>query len=334
MASHALRDLKRPLTEIVSEPPAHEPKVAINEIPSVHSINSKGIEFIVEGLIAAGTVNGLTGEAGCGKTTLTTALAGSVSCGVDFLGHRCEKRPVLILDRENTLPIVQERLSRLGIQDGSNLKIWGSWLAEDAPMPGGACVKAWVQATDPKPLIIVDSLIAFLDGDENDARVVRAFMQQFRDLANLGATVIFLHHSGKGESSRAYRGSSDIKASIDVGYLLTNLGEGQLDRLRLKAFKTRFTVITDLILHYLDGQFTADDRPEAVAQTVTQQLTALLRGNPGVTTRKFQQLAVTAGLGERRAFDFLKDGVEAGCVRRERGLRNSIAHYLNEDFHE
>jgi hypothetical protein len=71
-------------------------------------------------------------------------------------------------------------------------------------------------------------------------------MSQLRRLADMGAAVIVLHHSGKGESARDYRGSSDIKAAIDVGYLLTNMGDGGLDRLRLKAFKTRFQVDTDL----------------------------------------------------------------------------------------
>jgi hypothetical protein len=276
-------------------------KVRIPEIPSVHSFDLNGIEFVVAGLVAESAVTAITGDAGIGKTTLATALAGSVSRGVDFMGRRCTQRSVLILDRENTAPIVQERLQRLRIQDGSALKIWGSWLEEPAPEPGAVCILEWVQACQPKPLLIVDSLIAFLNGDENDANTVRTFMQQLRRLADMGAAVIVLHHSGKGETSRKYRGSSDFKASIDVGYNVTNFGGNQLQRLRLEAFKTRFAVETDLVVSYVDGQFPCDDRPNAVVRTVNEQLQELLRQNPGIKTAEFEKRAGELKLGWGRA---------------------------------
>ena len=59
----------------------------------------------------------------------------------------------------------------------------------------------------------------------------------------MGATPVLLHHIGKSGTSRDYRGSSDYKASIDIGYKLTNLGDGaRLSTLELKPFKQRFSV--------------------------------------------------------------------------------------------
>jgi hypothetical protein len=304
--------------------------VKIDEIPSVLSMSSDGIEFIVPGLIASSAVTAITGDAGAGKTTFATALAGHVACGAEFLGRGCLQRPVLILDRENTAPVVQERITRLRIQDGSSLRIWGGWLPDEAPEPGATVILEWIDRCNPKPLIIVDSLIAFLAGDENDAQVVRAFMQQLRNLADAGAAVVVLHHSGKGESTRDYRGSSDFKASIDVGYSLSSFGEGCLDRLRLKAFKTRFVVVSDLILRYSDGEFTADEKPNTVNATVTAQLTELLRTNPGIKSKEFEEKAANARLGWNRARQFLKDGLASGSVRSESGARNVRFHYLVE----
>lgn len=306
-------------------------RVKIDEIPSVHSVSSAGIEFIIPGLIASSAVTAITGDAGAGKTTFATALAGCVACGTEFLGRESLQRPVLILDRENTAPIVQERLTRLRIQDGSGLRIWGGWLPDEAPEPGASVILEWVDRCNPKPLIIVDSLIAFLDGDENDAQVVRAFMQQLRNLADAGAAVVVLHHSGKGESSRKYRGSSDFKASIDVGYTLANLGGRELDRLRLEAFKTRFTVTADLILHYADGCFLSDERPNSVSRTVTEQLTDLLRQNPGIRSTDFEALAGERGLGRDRGRQFLRDGVSIGSIRQTGGPKNSKFNYLTGD---
>jgi hypothetical protein len=304
-----------------------ERQMRIEDIPSVFTLNSQGIQWAVEGMIAEGSITGFCGEAGGGKSTAITALAGHVAAGVDFLGRRCAPRQVLIEDRENPLPVIVERFERLGVQDGGGLKIWGAWLPQPVPQPAASSIQAWVERSHPKPLIIIDSLIAFLEGDENDAAVMRAFMQQLRTLADLGAAVIVLHHSGKGEATRNYRGSSDFKASIDVGYTLTNLGEGQLDRLRLKAFKTRFTVVSDLILYYRDGQFTADDRPAAVTETVTAQLVALLQQNPGISAREFEQKAADAGLGWGRARQFINDGKSTGSIRQERGPRNQLFHF-------
>jgi hypothetical protein len=224
----------------------------------------------------------LVGEPGHGKSTVATALGYCISKGIEFAGHKCSKRPVLILDRENGIDVLQERFARLGIENEGGPIVWGAWLECEAPSPAAGVMLDWTSRTDPKPVIIVDSAIAFLEGDENSATAVRAFMSQMRQLANLDAAVILLHHSGKAETSKDYRGSSDFKGSIDVGFNVRNCGEGQLTKVRLTAFKSRFTVDRSLILEYRDGQFHVDERPHAVARTVTEQLTELLRNNAGI----------------------------------------------------
>jgi hypothetical protein len=303
----------------------------IDAIKSVYAFNSAGMEFAIDGVIACSAVTSITGDAGAGKTTLATALGAHVACGEDFLGRCCTQRKVLILDRENTVPVVQERLTRLHIQDGGDLKIWGAWNGTEAPEPSAPSLLRWVVQTIPKPLVIVDSFIAFVNGDENDSYIVRTFMQQLRRLADAGAGVVVLHHTGKGESSRHYRGSSDFKAAIDVGFSLANVGGGsRLERLRLKAFKTRFTVENDLIITYADGQFSADNRPNAVSRTVTQQLTELLRQNSGICSGEFEELASKRNLGRDRARQFLRDGVTTGDIRQEKGAKNSHFNYLAE----
>ena len=59
-----------------------------------------------------------------------------------------------------------------------------------------------------QPLLIYDSqLIEFNPGSEQSSTETRAFMRHFRALANLGATIVILHHTGKAETSKPYRGS-------------------------------------------------------------------------------------------------------------------------------
>jgi hypothetical protein len=221
--------------------------------------------------------------------------------------------------------VVVERFDRLGINDGPNFKVWGGWAEEEPPSPFSPIVLEWAAGCEPKPLIIVDSLVSFHGGDENDATETRAFMQGFRRLADLGATVIVLHHSGKGDSSREYRGSSDIKASIDVGYCLANLGDSsQLGTLRLKAFKARFNVLPEVILQYRAGRFEIDGR--GPVQTVAESLRDLLIANPAIQAQRFQDLARDKNLGRNQARTFLDNGFHAGTIRKDKGLHNTLSY--------
>jgi len=287
----------------------------IENIKTVADYSGTSIEYVYPGMLAIGTVNLLTGDAGSGKTSYATFIAHQASA----------ERPVLYLDRENPLPVKIELLNRLGVSDGGNLKIWGGWCEREPPGPDSATLLSWVKACEPKPLLIWDSLISFhTSGDENDAGETRRYMQGYRRLADLGATVLALHHSGKGESTKDYRGSSDIKASIDTGWHLANFGEGRLERLRLRAFKCRFAVPSDLILTYAEGRFTSD--ATNTVRTVTELLIDLLKAHPGIKAADFQALARDKGLGRDRARQFLESGVEAHRIRQDKGDHGAKLH--------
>jgi archaellum biogenesis ATPase FlaH len=316
-----------PQDEETSSSRTNEPRIqSISDVASIRTYASQRIEFLVEDLIAAGTVNVLTGESGAGKTTLVTAICAAVDRGEPFAGLVTQRRPVLILDRENPLPIVVERFDRLGIQDGENFHVWGGWATEEPPTPFAPIVMRWVKICDPKPLIVVDSLVSFHGGNENDATETRAYMHGFRRLADLGATIIVLHNSGKGESSKDYRGSSDIKASVDVAYHLANIGANpsRLELLCLKTFKARFTVQPETIFRCVGGRFRIDSR--SPSQTKTDLLRQLLIANPGIKGLEFEALASDKGLGRDRARKFLKDSIDSGAVQALSGSFNTHFH--------
>jgi hypothetical protein len=303
-------------------------RVDIDQIPAIRSFDSAGIEFVIEGLIARGSVTMLSGESGHGKSTVVTGMADAIANGKPFAGRVCSQRQVLILDRENGIDVIQERFNRLGIEDENGLKVWGGWLESEAPIPGATVILDWVAKTVPKPVVIVDSVIAFLDGNENSASEVREFMKQLRLLANAGATVIALHHTGKAETSQEYRGSSDFKGSIDVGITVRNFGEGELGKIRLKAFKGRFAIDRDVILIYQRGQFTSDNRTNAAIKTVTEQLTSLLEASPGIKKSEFETLAAERQLGRNRARAYLDFGVATGEITFTKGPRNARFYNL------
>jgi hypothetical protein len=55
----------------------------------------------------------------------------------------------------------------------------------------------------------------------------RAFVRYFRALANMGTTVIVLHQTGKGESAKLYRGSSDIISAAELDSWPVNMVPAQ-----------------------------------------------------------------------------------------------------------
>jgi hypothetical protein len=240
---------------------------------------------------------------------------------------RTTRREVLILDRgENTLTVVQDRYRRTAIADGDGLRHYGGWLG-DVPCPGSTIVIEYVHATEPKPLVIVDSCIAFIEGNENDAMVMRAFMRQCRTLATLGAGVVVIHHSGKGESSKQYRGSSDLKAAVDVAYVVEGFSDPtRLERLRLTAFKGRIATRSVIPLRFDGRGFYYDSEASPRPVNVTDKLRDLLVAHPGSGKTAFIVLAVKKGFGRNQAAAFLEKGVQQGTVRREHCSRNMWSH--------
>jgi hypothetical protein len=146
-------------------------------------------------------------------------------------------------------------------------------------------------------------------------------MALYRKMAAAGATVIILHHVGR-DIDQDYRGSSDIKASVDVAYKLTKTDrKPQLGTLQLRAFKQRISVTPVIYLKYQDGQFSVDvdDCPPADSAV---SFVELLKANPGITQNAFESLPTVKKLGRNRARAFLAGGTESGVRIERRGKAN------------
>jgi hypothetical protein len=299
--------------------------VKVADVPSIFSFDEQGIVWAVDGFIPMSAVTLLSGDSGTLKSTVLTAAGRAVASGEPFAGMESTRREVLILDRgENTLSVVQERYRRLGITDGAGLRHYGAWLGE-VPSPGGAAVLEWIAAAaDPKPLVVVDSLVAFFEGDENSSNAIRTWMKSARALADLGAGVVVVHHNGKAETAKKYRGSSDIKAAVDVAWEIEGIGDpAAFERVRLTPFKSRFTTRPRIQLSFHSGRFYRDDEHDGPAKSNSERLRDLLIANPGIKTADFQALAVTHGLGRDRARTFLIEGKREGIVACSNGSKNA-----------
>ena len=306
-----------------------------DEIPDVFALNAPATEWMVEGLLPRASVTLLAGEPGSYKTWLALALLRGVASGGSFLGRKCAQASVLYLDRENPLAVMRERLAVLGIEQSAvaDCRIWGGWL-DDAP-PGIGDVRLLEIARERRPLIVFDSLIRFhAAADENSASAMAMVMADLRALANVGATVVALHHKPKSEGSH-YRGSSDIAGGVDTAWAVSRDRDAGL--LRLECFKSRYAEEFSLTLRpelsgrpgrrLLEpggsvsmGDFVVTDSPEASSeQTDVEKIAEAIRSNPGQPKERVIQ---AAGVRHSRARALL-ESFDGQLWRSEPGPHNA-----------
>jgi hypothetical protein len=297
----------------------------LSQLPSVWGLEAT-LQWCIEDMIALASVTLICAESGVGKTWLGYYIAACVANGIPVAGHSVKRCKALYLDGENPLYVVKQRLLDLGIRETADLLVWGGWNISPPPGPQSALLVEF--ARQHKPLIIFDSLIEFHPGSEQSSTETRAFMKYFRRLANLGATVIVLHHSGKGENSKTYRGSSDIKAAVDTAYLLQNVGEesNRLGQLSMKCFKGRLVPGQSFGLEFRRGQgFIASDAARKVS-SVPEIIAEILAECPRSNQSQIVSLGKSRGCAKKQIEQALKNGLWLV----EKGPKNSKLYSLAE----
>lgn len=299
---------------------------AAEDVPSIWAIETK-VDWLIADFVPERSVTLISAEPGAGKTYLALAIAGAVADGSPFAGRTTAKRPVLYVDRENPVAVIKKRLGQLGIKEDASLRIWGTWLSEPPPDPEDRRIR---DLASKGGLIVFDSLVAFHPGNENDASETRKFMNAFRQLASLGGTVVLLHHSGKSETAKQYRGSSDVKASVDAAYLIRRSDtSGEIDRLDLEPFKGRISPGVGLSLSFRDGLGFTSCGKWSRNQECVEDAVACIEKDPGITKTKLEKRLTEMGHGRNETRDTLSRPSKKWIVRE--GSRRSSTYWPAEE---
>lgn len=304
-----------------------DPPFSIENLPSIWELDAK-VDWVVQGLIPERAITLLTGEAGHGKSWLALALAGNVAHGQPFLGLPTVQRDALIVDRENSLAIYRERMDVLRVTKTPRLHVWGMWNEKEPDGPDSAYLVHFAKEHE-CPLIVFDSLIAFHPGCEQDSAETRRYMHGFRKLAALGATVIVIHHTGKGENTKLYRGSSDIPAAGDMAYLLKKNGSTRdslaIESLDLIPFRARTGNPQPIKIRFVDGQFVSKGN---LSLSIVQDI---VRNNPDKSQTEIINLATTTGkLSQQQARAALKKGEDDGVFDMNPGAHNAKRYRVRD----
>jgi hypothetical protein len=175
-----------------------------------------------------------------------------------------------------------------------------------------------------KPLIVVDSFIRFHTADENSATEMGQIMGEIRALANAGAVVVLQHHKPKAEGTQ-YRGSSDIKAGVDVAFAV--IYEKEQKTLTIQCFKNRFgeepTMTVKPQLDNGEAFQVTEDQALRREHEAEQKLREIIKDRPGLNQGEIVEMS---GLPVHKTRSIMKLG-ENRLWRTEPGPRGRLQYY-------
>lgn len=223
--------------------PPKKPKGTIEVLTASDALQPQPpINWIVDGLISAGSVNIFYGEGGSKKTYALLDMAICVSNGNDWVGFKTIESNTLIIDEESGKRRLLRRLGDVlrGHNADESTPVHAISLAGFDLGETGWILELTTQImmTNSK-LIIIDALADVMPGrDENLVKDVQPIFLALRKIAeDFQVAIIIIHHANK--SNGAYRGSTSIKGAIDL--LLQVESEPKSDLITFKTIKARDT---------------------------------------------------------------------------------------------
>ena len=199
------RQTFRPLGELLKTPPAEN--------------------WLAKRIIPASSIIVFFGNSGHGKTFVVIDLLCHIAAGLQWVGEKTRKGPILYLAGEGQHGILRRFKAWFeahpGHDDAANNILIRTFPAALCDPVAAADLLDEVAAMPVKPIAIAIDTLArnFGPGDENSTRDMSAFVATLDALRTVSSetSILLPHHSGHGDKSRA-RGSSVLKGAIDTEF--------------------------------------------------------------------------------------------------------------------
>jgi RecA-family ATPase len=158
----------------------------------------------VEKLIPQNSITVVHGKGGVGKTWLMLYISKQIEKGLPVFDLNTIKTHVIYIDYENPLPMLKDRFEKLDINDVIFLKSDSKFILPKLDSQNWEAFKSLPSNL----LIIIDTLRASQDGDENSSQDMSLVMNRLKELRDSkGFTTIILHHTPK-STDKQYKGST------------------------------------------------------------------------------------------------------------------------------
>ena len=175
---------------------------------------------LIEGTLRQGHKMLIAGPSKAGKSFLLMELAVAIASGGKWLGKQCKRGKVLYInleiDKNSFLTRFEEIFAAQEVnrQEAEEIQIW-NLRGKTPPLNELAPMLIRRIRDDNLAAIILDPIYKVITGDENNARDMSIFCNQFDRIATeTGASVIYVHHHSKG--SQAGKRSMDRASGSGV----------------------------------------------------------------------------------------------------------------------
>jgi len=260
--------------------------------------------WLIKGHMEQGSIDMLFGAPASAKSFIAMDIAFCIAAGIDWNGNDTVQGKVVYLAGEGHSGIAK-RFKALEIKYGMTTNdIFFSELPASLmdPINAQSVFDAINKVCSTPSLIVIDTLHRnFGSGDENSARDFGIFLNTITLLIHhLGAAVLLVHHSGHGSDDRA-RGSSSMRAAMDVEYKVTKAQDlVTMTCTKAKEFQEpepmSFNLVTQILPNCLDD----DGKPveSAILNSTTYTtpvITASITGNDSVVLQALTDVITKNG---------------------------------------
>lgn len=338
------------MSEIPQETNVGEKIISLDELLGK---NLPPIKWLIDGLIPEEAITIMPGASGSFKTWLAMSMALSIANGKNFLDiFTTRQANVLIIDEEGGERLYSERFKLLGAPNNSPVYLMSmtNFVANKDKINNiiKECKKKNIE------LIIIDSLVRVNTGDENSSRDIAKFFSLLRLITKESISILIIHHNrkpGQGgyDPSSDMRGSSDIKAAVDVQLAVKRTKNSP--SVQLERAKCRYEMEgVPFILNFVKDEDTGtlkfvyagtvkpketDDEKEKQMQKLKDTIISVIREFPNAN----KGVLVTAimnrtRIGKTRVNTEIQNLIRIGAIVTAKGAHNSTLLSLSDDFED
>lgn len=202
--------------------------------------------WLVKDLVPAVGFTAITGAPATYKSFITEHIAICLALGTPAFGEfEVSQCPVLIIDKENHLSLIKDRLVKLGVKDDP--PIYFLETPDDFEINDEAQFNWLNQIVKEKniQLVIIDSFIHFHRGDEQGSTDTA---KTFETLKQINCAWLIIHHHKKRDVRsfnvpllESTRGSSDFAAELEAHMAVEAMADGKL---KISQGKNRWGPLT------------------------------------------------------------------------------------------
>ncbi len=261
-------------------------------------------QWMIKDHMELNSIGMLFGAPASAKSFIAMDIAFCIASGIDWNGNATVQGKVVYLAGEGFNGL-KKRFKALGekYQTNTNDVFFSELPASFSDQNNTDNVYQGIVSICPTPtLIIIDTLHRnFGAGDENSAKDFGLFLHHITVLMRaLGSSVLIVHHSGHGDADRG-RGSSSIRAAMDVEYKITKAGESvTMKCTKAKEFAEPQPIAFNLVSQSIPGWLDDDGKPveSAILNSTTYTApvrTASIMGNDLVVLKALTNVITDKG---------------------------------------